>query len=856
MKSDNSPLPPKGTKRTRLKQLASAGALLLCAQASYAGTAFVHLFEWSWNDIANECETFLGPKGFDAVQISPPSEHVNGSEWWARYQPITYTSLTSRSGTEAELQSMINRCHNAGVKIYADIVVNQMANYTSGGSTGIGGTAWSPRQYPEFSPQDFHPSCDTNYADANSVWACELYGMPDLDHSQPYVRDTIANYLTRLSNMGVDGFRIDAAKHMPPSDINGFLQAAGNPWVFLEVIGAAGEAPEIQPSNYTFMGAVTEFGYGPALAGNFNGQIKHLLDLGPNWGMLPSSDALVFVDNHDRERGHGGGGNLFYQDDAKYNLANVFMLAYPYGYPKVMSGYEFDHTTTAGTDMGPPAPGGCDANGWVCQHRWGNIANMVGFRNYTVDAWSVDNKVVINDNAIAFGRGDKGFVVINNGSSSVNQSLYTGMPAGDYCDILRADDECSGVIISVDSNGFASFNVDPHAASAIHGGAIAGVSNQPPVAVINGAPNTIASGSQVTLDGSNSYDSDGSIVSYLWNTGATTSSISPTLNNPGNATFSLTVTDNQGASHSSQVSIQVGGAELVSNFDALYFRGTANAWAASPMSLVDHHIWQLDVQFDGQANQRFKFDLAGDWSQNYGDNTSPDGVLDSNGDDITTNVIGQYQVQVNDADLSYSISSLASGFSSNWNHVYLRGTFNNWTCTPLNLTADNTWSAEITLDGSANQRYKFDRECDWSQNLGDTDNNGTLEPSGADIVDNRSGTVAVTVNDATLAYSVTGGNSANNYAANWNTLYVRGTFNNWSCDPLTLTADNTWRTTVTLNGSANQRYKFDRECDWSSNYGDSNADGVLDSSGNDISDTRSGTITLEVNDNNLHYSAL
>ena len=38
----------------------------------------VHLFEWNWTDIANECENYLGPKGFCAVQVSPPMEHIQG----------------------------------------------------------------------------------------------------------------------------------------------------------------------------------------------------------------------------------------------------------------------------------------------------------------------------------------------------------------------------------------------------------------------------------------------------------------------------------------------------------------------------------------------------------------------------------------------------------------------------------------------------------------------------------------------------------------------------------------------------------------------------------------------------------
>ena len=37
-----------------------------------ARSVFVHLFEWRWADVARECEVFLGPRGFAAVQISPP----------------------------------------------------------------------------------------------------------------------------------------------------------------------------------------------------------------------------------------------------------------------------------------------------------------------------------------------------------------------------------------------------------------------------------------------------------------------------------------------------------------------------------------------------------------------------------------------------------------------------------------------------------------------------------------------------------------------------------------------------------------------------------------------------------------
>lgn len=32
-------------------------------------STIVHLFEWKWTDIADECERFLAPKGYGGVQV-------------------------------------------------------------------------------------------------------------------------------------------------------------------------------------------------------------------------------------------------------------------------------------------------------------------------------------------------------------------------------------------------------------------------------------------------------------------------------------------------------------------------------------------------------------------------------------------------------------------------------------------------------------------------------------------------------------------------------------------------------------------------------------------------------------------
>ena len=53
----------------------SALLIALLAPSAFAGHGIVHLFEWKFDDIAKECENFLGPKGYDAVQVRATIVH-------------------------------------------------------------------------------------------------------------------------------------------------------------------------------------------------------------------------------------------------------------------------------------------------------------------------------------------------------------------------------------------------------------------------------------------------------------------------------------------------------------------------------------------------------------------------------------------------------------------------------------------------------------------------------------------------------------------------------------------------------------------------------------------------------------
>jgi alpha-amylase len=92
---------------------------------------------------------------------------------------------------------------------------------------------------------------------------------------------------------------------------------------------------------------------------------------------------------------------LFLQLNILLQMAVAFMLAYPYGYPRIMSSFDFSNS-----DQGPPQDGDGNilspiinsdntcGNGWICEHRWTQIYNMVGFRN--VVAGSVPSHKPLN----------------------------------------------------------------------------------------------------------------------------------------------------------------------------------------------------------------------------------------------------------------------------------------------------------------------------------------------------------------------------------------------------------------------------------------------------------------------------
>jgi alpha-amylase len=196
---------------------------------------------------------------------------------------------------------------------------------------------------------------------------------------------------------------------------------------------------------------------------------------------MPSDKAVVFLQNHDTQHATG---TISYRDGDVFRLANVWMLAQPYGYPKILSSYAFQRP--AGNSMGPRSDGAgwtlpvtcapdwaTAADGdWLCEHRDPYLLNMVAFRKAVagtdVSHWWDDGA-----NAIAFSRGAKGFVAIDRESTPLSATVTTGLPAGTYCDVLtggKVGAACAGTSLVVDSTGAVQLDLAPMTAVAVHAG--------------------------------------------------------------------------------------------------------------------------------------------------------------------------------------------------------------------------------------------------------------------------------------------------------------------------------------------------------------------------------------------------
>ena len=208
--------------------LAAAGSQ--APQDKVQGAAILHCFNWSYNNIKSNLSA-IKAAGYTAVQTSPvqpPKDYNSGwtntdDQWWKLYQPIDISIANGNTwlGTKSELQSLCTEADRYGIKVIVDIVANHMAdnNLNRNGMDNVNSQVNSTLRnnssywHLENIKADDKDRYNTTHGSI---------GNPDLNTGNSYIQNRFKSLLTECINLGVDGFRFDAAKHIElPTDSRG-----------------------------------------------------------------------------------------------------------------------------------------------------------------------------------------------------------------------------------------------------------------------------------------------------------------------------------------------------------------------------------------------------------------------------------------------------------------------------------------------------------------------------------------------------------------------------------------------------------------------------------------------------------
>ncbi len=404
----------------------------------------LHAFDWRFNDIADHAEK-IAELGYGAVLLPPPlfsRDDEAGSAWWNRYQPKDYRVLRSFLGNKADFVRAINALHMYGVRVYADIVFNHMANETRQDRGYFPGEAVLRRYAQEqdaferdrlygslteglFSPWDFNQGGDIrNWLDPNDVTEHALSGLPDLDLNE-WVIDQQRSCLRELNRLGIDGYRLDAIKHLPEQHILSVFETSdmADKFLFGEALTSNDREesaflwPLLNSTSIDFY----DFPLHETLRRAFapGGSMRELVDPAAFGQALPWWRAVTFSVTHDMPNNDGFRGVMLHPQD-EY-LANVYLLGRDGGVPLIYS----DNNQSA--DRFP-----ADRNRWA--HAWirADITAMLRFHNAV---HGLPQRPLFEDNGfLVFARGDQGVVAINKTCDWQYPLISTwGLQSGQYC---------------------------------------------------------------------------------------------------------------------------------------------------------------------------------------------------------------------------------------------------------------------------------------------------------------------------------------------------------------------------------------------------------------------------------------
>jgi len=250
--------------------------------------------------------TYLKRLGINAVELMPVMEFEGNDSWG--YNPTTYFAPDKYYGTKNALKAFIDACHQNGIAVILDIVLNHAYN-----SNSMVQLYWDSA--------NSRPSIDNPWFNVVPPANSYAFGGSDFNHESKdtkYFVDRVTSFW--MTEYKADGFRFDFSKGFTNTAGDGSAydarriaileRIASKMWtvsptsyVILEHFGANSE--EIELSNYT------SGGNGIMLWGNLNGAYSNAVsgittsnfnNIAYSWRGMSNPAIVGYMESHDEER--------------------------------------------------------------------------------------------------------------------------------------------------------------------------------------------------------------------------------------------------------------------------------------------------------------------------------------------------------------------------------------------------------------------------------------------------------------------------------------------------------------------------------------------------------------------------
>ncbi|MBA4385916.1 MAG: alpha-amylase, partial [Anaerolinea sp.] len=151
--------------------------------------------------------------GINAIWLMP----INPSPSYHGYDVLNYYAINPQYGTKVDFERLLQEAHKRGIKVIIDLVLNHTSSQhpffvdarSSDTSQYHDWYVWSDIGKGNY----WHETTVGNVQENYYGYFCDC--MPDLNYLNPEVTlqmEKVVSYW--ISEIGVDGFRIDAAKHL------------------------------------------------------------------------------------------------------------------------------------------------------------------------------------------------------------------------------------------------------------------------------------------------------------------------------------------------------------------------------------------------------------------------------------------------------------------------------------------------------------------------------------------------------------------------------------------------------------------------------------------------------------------